>query len=332
MTYFLTGSSGFIGNELLKTLVAQGETVHVLVRQPAKFFLGEHPRVRVFAGDVTDKESVLRAMEGCSRVFHLAAIAKAWSKDPGLFKKTNVDGTRHVLECALHHKVEKVVFTSSAGTISPTDHLSDAGEHLNGSLEFLTGYAQTKAMAEEVCREYAARGLHVVIVNPSRVYGPGLLTESNAVTRIIDLVGKGKWRFIPGNGKSFGNYVYIGDVVQGHQLAMEKGLSGEMYILGGENLTFSELFELIKRESGARQKLFKIPAFLLLIVSQGMVLASKLSGKAPMITPEWIRNYLRHHRLSSEKAVKSMGYQITPFEEGARKTLTWLKKENADVQ
>lgn len=332
MTYLLTGSSGFIGNELLKVLVARGESVHILVRQPSKISLREHPLVRVFPGDVTDKESVSVAMAGCSRVFHLAAIAKAWSKDPGLFEKTNVEGTRNVLESALYHRVEKVVFTSSAGTISPSDHLSDSCEKSAGDREFLTGYALTKAMAEEVCREYAARGLQVVIVNPSRVYGPGKLTESNAVTRIIDLVSRGKWRFIPGNGRSFGNYVYISDVVQGHLLAMERGLSGEMYILGGENLTFSGMFELIKSESGTRQNLYKIPAFLLLIVAQGMVLASKLSGKAPVITPEWIKNYLRHHRLSSEKAEKVLGYQTTPFREGVRKTLIWLTNENTDEQ
>lgn len=325
MTCFLTGSTGFIGNALLKALVSRGDTVHILVRRRLKTDLQEHPLVRVFTGDVTDIASICRAMEGCTRVFHLAAMAKAWSKDPGLLEKTNVDGTANVLDCALRQQVERVVFTSSAGTIPPSDQLSDCDENSVQNLEPLTGYALTKARAEKICREYAARGLHVVIVNPSRVYGPGLLTESNAVTRIIDLVGKGKWRIIPGDGTSYGNYVFIDDVVQGHLLAMEKGLSGERYILGGDNLTFSEMFNLIKKVSGSGKKIFRIPAGLLLSVAHLMVLASRISGTSPVITPEWVRNYLRHHRISSEKAQKMLGYQVTPFETGVYQTVKWLE-------
>jgi NAD+-dependent farnesol dehydrogenase len=220
MKYFITGGTGFIGHELAKTLIKQGHQIHLLVRRPEKAASLGKENVTLFRGDVTDFESVNNAIKGCSAVFHMAALAKVWSKNPELSYLTNVMGTRNVLEAAISNKVEKIVFTSSAGTLRTSDVDKDVDEQSEKPSIYLTEYEKTKSQAEEMCFEYVKKGLNVVIVNPSRVYGPGVMSESNSVTRIISLYQKGKWHILPGDGDSYGNYVFIDDVVSGHLLAM----------------------------------------------------------------------------------------------------------------
>ncbi len=326
MKYLVTGSTGFIGMALVRRLAAGGHDIHALVRSEKKAESIRHPNIRFFMGDVMDPAAIGEAIRGCGRVFHLAGLAKPVTGSPDAFIRVNAEGTHHLLEAAVKEGVERVVYTSTAGTYPPSGPHDDVDENSERQSSFFTDYARSKALAEEKCREFAGRGPEIVIVNPSRVYGPGLLTESNSVTRIIRAFRDGKWHIIPGDGKSYGNYVFIGDVVEGHLLAMEKGRPGESYLLGGENLTFDAFFKIISEETGRKPWLVHLPSVLLHMAAALLSGASRLAGKEPPITPQWVKRYLQHRRLSIRKAAGELGYQPIPFSEGVRRTLDWLNQ------
>jgi nucleoside-diphosphate-sugar epimerase len=145
------------------------------------------------------------------------------------------------------------------------------------------------------------------------------------MTRIISLYISGFWRIIPGDGKSIGNYVFIDDVVEGHILAARYGRSGERYILGGENHSFRELFDIIGDVSGKRRILVSLPAGLMKEIIKLVMFISKITGSSPAITMDWIDKYLNNWIMSSDKAVMELGYRITPLSEGVSRTIQWLK-------
>jgi nucleoside-diphosphate-sugar epimerase len=170
------------------------------------------------------------------------------------------------------------------------------------------------------------KGLDVSIVNPARVYGPGLDTGSNPVTKIVELYMKRKWHVIPGNGEDIGSYCHVDDVVDGHISAMAKGGMGERYIFGGVNASFNELITLIRKHSGVDKKLFNLPFPVLKMVSHAMKTWSTISGTPPMITPDWVRRYDYHWKLDSSKAVNEIDYKIRSLDEGIKQTAEWIRQ------
>ncbi|NQU86458.1 MAG: NAD-dependent epimerase/dehydratase family protein [Mariniphaga sp.] len=327
MKYFLTGATGFIGKELAKQFLQKGEIVHALVRSPEKAQQIDHKNLRLFQGDITNKESIQKAMVGCDYVFHLAGYAKPWSKDKNIPFEINVKGTINVLEAALQNNIKRVIFTSTAGILKPSDIDEATDENSPNPESYLTAYEETKMEAERRCSHFMKKGLEIVIVNPSRVYGPGLLSKSNSVTTIIKKYNEGKWRFLPGDGSEIGNYVFIDDIVSGLKLALEKGQPGERYILGGTNISFNDFFNVLSEETGNYHRLFKLPLCIMMLVSRIMLLLANNFGIEPLITPQWVKRYSQNRVLSSKKAINKLGYSITPINEGIRKTLIWLKTE-----
>ncbi len=326
MNVFLTGASGYIGRELVKELLRRGDRVTVLLRPRADKALFQRESINIIEGDLTDRHVLTRGMRGCGQVYHLAAYARVWSSDKLLYQRVNVDGTRNVLEAARRNGVEKVVFTSTAGVFGPARGDVPVCEDTQREHPFFNAYEYTKWKAEEVCRGFAeAYGLPVVIVNPSRVYGAGADTDSNAISRLIRLYFSGKWRFIPGNGESIGNYAYIDDVVKGHIQAMEKGRSAHRYILGGENVCYNELFRLLSRLCGLKRKLFHLPMSLMVAFAKSELIKAKVFDTRPLITPEWVRKYLYHWPLSSTKAENELGYRVTPLADGLGRTILQLQ-------
>jgi nucleoside-diphosphate-sugar epimerase len=325
MATLITGATGYFGSVLTTKLADSGETVHVLCRSNPGIKEFEKSNIKIFKGDISEPDSLVKAMQGVDNVFHMAAYARIWAKDPSIFYKVNVEGTRNVLQAAKQTGVKRVVYTSTAGVIGPSaDHpMREIDPRITG---FFNPYEKTKSQAEQVALEFAKNGLDVIIINPSRVYGPGLDTGSNPVTKIIELYVKGKWKVIPGSGNDIGSYCYIDDVVNGLFAAMEKGRSGERYIFGGVNATFNELINTIRKLSGIDKKLRHIPFSILSIFSHLQVTYAKISGKPPMITPDWVKKYNYHWALDSSKAVQELGYNIRPLEDGIRTTIEWVKQ------
>lgn len=327
MKCMVTGSTGFIGNRLVNELLNRGVEVHVLARSQKKVNELYGNKVTFFGGDLWNTDVMEEATRNCYIIFHLAAFANIWSKDKMLAYKTNVTGTKNILEAALRNKIKKVVFTSSAAVFPPSQNGEEIDETFPLPEKFLTDYETTKVQAEQLCIDYCKKGLDVVIVNPPRVFGPGLLNKSNSVTILIEKYINGKWRIIPANGEAIGNYVFIDDVVNGHILAAQKGISGEKYILGGTNISFNGFFDVLSRVSGKNYGLFHFPFTLMLAISKFELFMADTFGKNPLITPPWTRRYLQNRPLSSKKAITHLKYAVTPLEEGMRKTIDWLKSD-----
>ncbi len=327
MKCLVTGATGFIGNRLVEELLKPGNEVQVLARSKEKVSQLHGNRVAFFEGDLWDLDVIYDATRNCDVVFHLAAFANIWSKDKMLAYKTNVVGTKNILEAALQNKVKKVIFTSSAAVFPPSENGEEIDETAALPDKYMTDYETTKLQSEQLCIEYCKKGLEVVIVNPTRVFGPGLLNKSNSVTILIKKYISGNWRIIPGTGCSIGNYVFIDDVINGHILALQSGISGEKYILGGANTSFNGFFELLSTVSGKNYKLFHFPFLIILAVSKIELFLAETTGKKPLITPPWAKKYLQNRPVSSKKAINNLNYTITPLDEGIRKTIEWLITE-----
>jgi farnesol dehydrogenase len=328
--YFLTGATGFIGQEIAKKLLADGATLHLLIRSSEKMGNLMDENLKMFRGDITDLRAIEEAIAGCDFAIHLAAYARPWSKDKELPYRINVEGTRNVLEAALKANVRRVVYTSTAGVFRPSDQDEAIDENSPLPDSYLTEYERTKGEAEKLCLQFADKGLDVVIVNPTRVYGPGKLSKSNSLTVIIEKCREGRWHIMPGSGGSVGNYVFISDVVSGHLLALSKGKPGEKYILGGTNTDFKGFFEVLAKETGHELRLVKLPRWIMLPAACLMVFFARVFGAEPMITPGFVKRYDQNRVLSSGKAVRELGYSITPLNEGIAKTLMWLENKRSE--
>jgi NAD+-dependent farnesol dehydrogenase len=325
MKAFLTGATGYIGQRLALRLAEDGHQVRALVRSPEKARLIQHPNISLVQGTLSDFAALVAGTAGCDVIFHMAAFARVWAPDPTVYTEINVEGTGRVLQAALQNQVKRVVVTSTAGVFGPSDGVpvQEAGER---SVPFFNEYEETKRASEILCEDYAEKGLEVVVVNPSRVYGPGISSESNPITRMINLYVNGSWRWIPGDGNGIGNYVLVDDVVQGHLLAWEKGRPGERYLLGGENASYNAFFQKLQQVSGVKKRMVHVPVGVLLFMSNLMMAWTNITGKAPLITPKWVRKYLYHWELSSQKAADELGYSFTPLKEGISQTLEWLNR------
>ena len=326
MKIFLTGATGYVGSYVTELLLNEGNTVHALCRNPENLSI-IHPNLVAFKGDINDEDSIEKAMEGCEQVYHLAAFAKPWAKDPTTYYKMNVEAVKTILDVALRQKINKIVFTSTAGVLGPSYSKPVSESDKRIGKEF-NEYEESKTQAEEICRKYVLeKRLNIVIVNPPRIYGPGADNESNSITKILKMFDEGKWKTIPGNGKSIGNYVHVEDVAKGHLLAMKHGKAGERYILGGENLTYSDFFETMKRVTGQNHELFHIPVWVMMLAGNLMLIREKLTGKPPLITPKWIKKYSYNWDLDTSKAQKELGYTFRKFEEGLMQTYETINKK-----
>jgi nucleoside-diphosphate-sugar epimerase len=326
MKAFITGATGFIGNRLAMKLADENHEVIVLLRDKSQAGQFIKKGIGIVEGDIFSHEALINGCKSCDTVFHLAAYTKPVSEDSSLPYRTNVVGTLNVLEAARESSVKKLVVVSTAGTLGYSLDSHPRDERSVRPASYGTDYERTKAEAEKAVLENATSCPEVIIVNPTRVYGPGKDSFSNSVTRIISLYGKGLWRILPGDGKAIGNYVFVEDVVDGIILASEKGIGGEQYILGGENLSFGDLFGVLGEVYGKPRKLVKVGEPVLKLIVKIVAAYSWLLHKQPVISDVWIDKYLKNYILSSKKAEMQLGYKITPFREGAGKTIEWLKR------
>jgi len=325
MEILVTGATGFIGKNLVRALTAGDNHVRALYRDEAKLVDMQSPQVSFIKGDVTDKESLLKAMTGCNKVYHLAAYAKVWAKDKEIFNRINIEGTRNVMDAALAAGISKVVVVSTAGVFGPGERVNEVTQR---TLPFFSDYERTKAEADAILTAQYSGLIDLCIVCPARVFGPGELSQANSVTRLIRMYMQGRYRFLPGDGLAAGNYVFVDDLVAGMIAAMEKGKPGERYILGGENISYKAFFADIGNISGKNYRMFRIPTALILMIAGIMKFTATCFNIPPLITPGWARKYLYSWNVSSEKAFRQLGYNPRPLKEGLSETIKWLKGFN----
>ena len=324
MKILVTGATGYIGHNLALTLAERGNQVNILVRNPASANVPQHHNISVFTGDITNKLSINKAIRDCDQVYHTAALVKLFSKDQSLFKKINVEGTKNMLDESLENGVKKFVFTSSCGVIGPS-----LGKPMHENdprvVSFDNDYEFSKFLAEKLVMEYRDKGLYTVIVSLSKVYGPGIETHPISVNTEIKKFVHGKPALIPKPGNLATNYCFIDDVVEGHILAMNNGTSGEKYILGGENISYIDLFQKIRSLSGTKARIIQVPKFIVKLWAFMQWVQFKLTNKEPFVTNKGIKQIFCNKIFSSKKATREIGYHLTPLEEGLKQTIHFLK-------
>ncbi len=324
----VTGASGFIGSYLTRRLLSDDILVRVLVRNPAKLAPDVRDEVEVFQGDIANPDVAVlmaRATEDVHTVYHLAACARAWSRDPNEFRRANVDAVNALLEAAARHGVTRLVHVSTVLTLTPHRHAP-----VTGPAAQPTPYESTKSEGEHLVESYAAGGRHAVIVHPTRVFGPGPLNDANGVTKAIALYVAGRLRVRLADHDVQANYVHADDVAEGMLRAAERGHNGAHYVLGGENASFREFLEIVSEIANVRRFTVPLPRGVAMSVARIAETWGRMGGTAP-ITRGWIRIFLEDRRVDSDPARQDLGYRPRSLRDGLAGTIQWLEGRPKEI-
>jgi len=321
MDVLVTGATGFVGSNLARLLVAEGHRVRVLARPTSSLAALAGCPVQVLRGDILDPDGLLPAVRGCGLVFHVAADYRLWARDPDEIYRNNVDGTRNVLDACARASVERVVHTSSVGTLGLPRDGGPGTETTAVSLDDMIGpYKRSKFLAERVAEEYAARGLGVVIVNPTNPIGPWEVKPTPTGQMVLDYL----------LGRMFGtldtglNLIHVADVARGHLLAARLGRPGEKYILGCENNALAEIFRMLERITGIRAPRLRVPYGLIFLVALANDRLARTTGRPPRVPLTGVRMARKRMYFSAEKAVQELGLPQTPVEGALRDAVDWF--------
>jgi dihydroflavonol-4-reductase len=315
----VTGASGFVGWHVARLLLEQGAMVHALVR-PGSALPGLP--VRVFEGDLRDARSVQQAILGCGAVFHVAADYRLWVKNPEEMFETNVRGTSQLLELASIEDVDKFVYTSTVGCIGiPNEGLGD--ETTPVDIHSMAGpYKQSKYLAEEAVLRIASQGFPAVIVNPTAPVGVRDAKPTPTGQVILDFL-RGRMPAYLDTGL---NIVDVEDVARGHLLACEFGRPGERYILGGENLTLHEIFEVLSDISGRPAPSLRLPYGVAMAFARLGSAVAAITGKAPRASVDAVRMARKKMFVSSAKAERELGYTASSAREALSRAVQWYQE------
>lgn len=325
MKVFLTGATGYIGHQLAIELANQNYEVTALVRDLKSNSVPKHKNVIPIKGDICNYESVDKAIKNCDYVFHTAAFTDLKSNKLDNFYNNNVTGTYNILKASLENNIKKVIHTSTLSVFGPSLYQVPITERQPRMTSYANDYELTKKMSEDVVLEFVKKGLQSTILNVTRVYGPGLNTHSNGVNKIIAKIIFDRVLLVPSNLKVEANYVYIDDVVNAQMLALKHGISGEKYIIGGENIDYDGLFKKIINLSKSDISIFKINYN---FIKNAFALKANLNSVLGMngsITPKVLDSLFTHRSASSEKAISSLNYKITTLDKGLEQTIQFLR-------
>jgi len=323
-TILVTGATGFVGAAVARALTARGASLRLLVRassDPAN--IAAIPGERV-VGDLTDPASLARAAAGCRFVYHVAADYRIWVPRPAEMLRANVDGSVAMIRAAQQAGVERIVYCSSVaalgltGTDIPGDETTEVIED-----RIVGTYKLSKYRAEQAVLALAAQGAPVVVVNPSMPVGPGDI-KPTPTGRMIRDAALGK---IPAFVDTGMNMVHVDDVAAGHLLAMQRGVIGQKYILGGENMTMRQILALIADVAGRRAPTIGLPVGPLMPLAVVSELWGRISGHEPMLTLDALRMSRKKMWFSSDKARRDLGYAPRPVRDAVADALAWFRAQ-----
>jgi dihydroflavonol-4-reductase len=318
----LTGASGFVGSAVLRELLRQGFSVRALVRPSSRFEDLKAPGVQFVEGDLRKRASLGPACEGCRYLLHVAADYRLsrWDRDSIL--ATNIIGTRNLMEEAIRTGIERIVYTSSVATLQCGQDGVPADEDAPLPVGRAIGpYKQSKVMAEHlVLAMVRDQGLPAIIVNPSTPIGPRDIRPT-PTGKIIVAAASGRMPVYVDTGL---NLVHVDDVARGHLAALRRGRIGERYILGGENVCFSQMLAEIAASVGRSGPKYRIPWYAAAPAAVAGEVQAYLSGNEPLVTWAGVRLSKYKMFFTSKKAEEELGYRARPHREGLDDAIAWF--------
>ena len=323
MLAFVTGATGFVGSHVARVLHEQGAELRLLVRPTSNQKNIESLHAERAIGDLRDPASLEKAISGCDTVFHVAADYRLWIRDPDQMYRSNVEGTRAILEAAQKSRVRRVVYTSSVATMGFTSNRQSADENSPVSLDHMIGhYKRSKFMAEQVAIEAGKSGIDVVVVNPTTPVGEQDIKPTPTGRIIVDFLKK-KFPAYVDTGL---NLVDVDECARGHVAALEKGRSGERYILGGENLTLKQILDKLAHITGLPSPRVRVPyvlAFATGVVDE--LVTGHLRGREPRATIDAVRMGRKKMFVSSAKAERELGWRTVPVDDALTRAVDWFR-------
>jgi dihydroflavonol-4-reductase len=323
---FVTGATGFLGSHVARVLVEQGAELRLLVRRTSDLRnIADLSADRV-EGDLRNATSIEKALSGCEVVFHVAADYRLWVRDPDEMYRSNVEGTRFLIEAARKQGVRRIVYTSSVATMgfgSGSNNGRVADEESPVSMTDMIGhYKRSKFMAEQVAIDAAKSGMDVVIVNPTTPIGERDVKPTPTGRIVVDFL---KQKF-PAYVETGLNLVDVTECACGHVQALEKGRAGERYILGGENLTLKQILDRLAAITGLGSPTVKVPHIVALAggVFYEMVMG-RLLGREPRATIDEVRMARKMMFASSAKAERELGWRVIPVDGALRRSVEWFR-------
>ncbi|PYV72692.1 MAG: dihydroflavonol 4-reductase [Acidobacteria bacterium] len=323
MLAFVTGATGFLGSHVARALAEQGADLRLLVRSNSNTKNIADLKADLITGDLRDPVSLEKGIAGYDVVFHVAADYRLWVRDPEEMYRANVEGTRAILEAARKNNVRRVVYTSSVATMGFSSNGQPADESSPVSLDSMIGpYKRSKFMAEQVAIEAARAGQGVVIVNPSTPVGERDIKPTPSGRIIVDFLKK-KFPAYVDTGL---NLVDATECARGHIAALEKGRSGERYILGGENLTLKQILDKLAAITGLPSPTIRVPYALALatgVVDE--IVTGRIRGREPRATIDAVRMGRKKMFVSSAKAERELGWKCVPVDHALGRAVEWFR-------
>jgi dihydroflavonol-4-reductase len=325
MLAFVTGATGFLGSHVARVLAEQGAELRLLVRPTSDLRNIADLNADRVVGDLRDPASIEKALAGCQVVFHVAADYRLWVRDPNEMYRSNVEGTRSLLEAARKQGIKRVVYTSSVATMGFSSNRKNvvADEDSPVSLSDMIGhYKRSKSMAEQVAIDAAKSGIDVVIVNPTTPIGERDIKPTPTGRIVVDFLK----RKFPAYVETGLNLVDATECARGHVQALEKGRTGERYILGGENLTLKQILDRLGEITGLKSPTVKLPYFFAL--ATGVVdemVTGRLLGREPRATIDAVRMGRKMMFVRSAKAEKELGWRSVPVDAALRRSVDWFR-------
>jgi dihydroflavonol-4-reductase len=303
-------------------LLERGDSVRALARDPAKLL--ELSGVQPVQGDLRDPASLERAVEGCGVVFHVAADYRLWTREPEEMYRSNVEGTRAMLEAARRAGVERFVYTSTVGCIDvPAGSIGDENEPAR--LEQMQGpYKRSKFLAEQVALEFAKDGFPVVIVNPTAPVGDHDFKPTPTGQIVVDFVRGG----MPAYVDTGLNVVDVRDVACGHLAACERGASGERYILGSENMTLQQILETLAGILERKAPRVQIPYAVAYAAGVASTAWAEVTGNPPRAPLDAVRMARKKMWVRHDKATRELGYSPGPAAQALRRAVKWFQENH----
>jgi dihydroflavonol-4-reductase len=306
-----------------RVLAEGGADLRLLVRTTSNLKNLEGLKAETATGDLRDSVSLEKAMAGCEVVFHVAADYRLWVRDPAEMYRSNVEGTRAILAAARKNALRCVIYTSSVATMGFTGNGHPADEDSPVSLADMIGhYKRSKFMAEQVALEAGRGGMRVVTVNPTTPVGEQDIKPTPTGRIVVDFLK----RKFPAYVETGLNLVDVRECALGHVAALEKGKSGERYILGGENLTLKQILDKLGAIAGLPSPTLKLPYFV--AYAAGAVdetVSGRLLGREPRATIETVRMGKKKMWASSGKAERELGWKTMPADGALRRAVEWFR-------